>query len=282
MLLAAALAGCGGEDPAVGRLVVTPTTLRLPHGEVRPLALAWTPSRELYGHEGEGAPLVFVHLLARPGSVLRTFDHPFPQHWHPGAPVRYEIDLHQSALAPPLQAGRYRLTIGLYQPAGQRWPLETAGEEVGRREYAVAEVEVPPAGAGAPKFAFAGPWLAIEPGADVQMLARRWLTGDGTLQVRSAPGTGELSIVLRIPEAKGAGERLVLEPGVAAPGVVVSGSCGGEEIGITGSGQHQVRLPVEAEAVPCDVRFDGNFHLENPASPHHRVVALEGLAWAPR
>jgi len=281
LALAAVLAGCGGEDPAVGRLEVTPTRLRLPHGGVRPLVLTWTPARELYGREREGAPLVFVHLLERPGIVLRTFDHPFPQRWRPGRPVRYEVELYQSALGGPLPPGRYQLTVGLYQAGGQRWPLETAGKEVGKREYAVAEVEVPPPGEGVPAFFFAGKWLPIEAGADVQMLARRWLTGDGALQVRSAPGAGELWVVLRIPEGTGAGERLVLEPRAAAPGVVVSSTCGGEEIGITGPGPHEVRLPVREGAAPCEVRFDGNFALESAGSPHRHMVALEGLAWAP-
>ena len=281
LVLAAAFAGCGGEDPVAGRLEVTPTRLTLPHGSVRPLVLTWTPARELYGREREGPPLVFVHLLERPGIVLRTFDHPFPRRWRPGTPVRYEVDLYQSALGETLPAGRYQLTVGLYEAGGRRWPLETAGKEVGKREYAVAEVEVPPPGEGVPAFAFAGPWLPVEPGADVQMLARRWLTGDGALQVRSAPGTGELWLVLRIPEATGAGERLVLEPGAAAPGILVSSTCGGEEIGITGPGPHEVRLPVRADAAPCSVRFDGNFGLESAGSPHRHMVALEGLAWAP-
>ncbi len=274
--LALAVLGCAGESP-VARLEVSPPTLTLPHGQVRPLTLVWTPVEAL--EEVEGPPLVFVHLLSEPGRPLRTFDHPFPRDWRPGTPVRYELPLHQSALAPPLPAGGYRLTVGLYQAGGRRWPLAVQGEEIDGREYLAAAVEVP-AEAPGPRFGFAGPWLEVEPGEDLQMLARRWLLGDGALGVRDAPGAGALWMTLRIPEGGRAGERLVLEPGAAEPGVVLSGTCSEVETGITGRGTHEVRLPVAAGAPPCEVRFDVNFHLVTEGSPHRRTVALEGLAWA--
>jgi hypothetical protein len=275
------LGGCGKDAP-VASLEVSPPAVFLPRGELHTLTLAWTPTQELYGLETE--PLVFVHLLARPGRVLRTFDHPFPQRWHAGTPVRYDVALHQSALAPPLPPGRYKLTVGLYQAHGKRWPLEVAGEEVDDREYAVAEVEVPPEtpAGGGPQFVFAGPWLPAEPGSDLQVLARRWLAGDGALRLRGAAGAGSLWMTLRVPDGKGAGEELVLEPGVVSPGVTLSGTCSGVEMGISGPGQHEVRMPVRDGAGPCEVRFDANFHLRTQGSPHLRTVALEGLAWAPR
>lgn len=273
-----ALGSCG-EDAPVASLEVSPAAIRLPHGHLRPLTLAWTPAEELYGREGE--PLVFVHLIERPGRVLRTFDHSFPERWHPGTPVRYDLPIRQSALAPPLPPGRYRLTVGLYQAGGGRWPLETAGEEVDGREYAVAEVEVPAEVAG-PEFGFAGPWLPVEAGSDLQVLARRWLAGDGVLRVGPIAGAGSLWLLLRIPEGTGSGEELVLESGAAEPGVTLTGSCSGVEMAITGRGPHEVRMPMRADAGPCEVRFDANFHLRVAGSPHLRTVALEGLAWAPR
>jgi hypothetical protein len=274
------LAGGCGEDAPVARLEVSPPVVELPHGQVRPLTLAWTPTEELYGREGD--PLVFVHLLERPGQVLRTFDHPFPRRWHPGTPIRYDVALHQSALAPPLPPGRYKVTVGLYQARGGRWPLETAGQEVDGREYAVAEVAVPASPPAGPRFGFAGPWLEVEPGGDLQMLARRWLAGDGVLTVSNVPGPGSLWMMLLIPEGGGDGRELVLEPGAASPGVTLSGTCSGVETGITGPGPHEVRLPVAAAAGRCDVRFDANFLLQTAGSPQPRTVALEGLGFAPR
>ncbi len=284
VLLAAAAVAAGGtlggcsSDAPVARLEVSPPVVQLPHGHVRTLTLAWTPTEDLYGREGD--PLVFVHLLERPGHVLRTFDHPFPQRWHPGTPVRYEVPLHQSALAPALPPGRYRLTAGLYQARGGRWPLETAGEEVDGREYAVAEVEVPAKPPAGPRFSFVGPWLATEPGGDLQMLARRWLAGDGVLQVRDAPGPGSLWMMLLIPAA-GEGRELVLEPGAASPRVAISSTCSGVDTAISGPGPHEVRMPVPAAAGPCDVRFDTNYEYREMGSGRRLTVALEGLGWTP-
>jgi hypothetical protein len=276
--LGLAALGCAGGDSPVGRLEVSPAAVTLPHGQARPLTLSWTPAEALAGLEGE--PLVFVHLLSEPGRPLRTFDHPFPRDWRPGTPVRYELPIHQSALAPPLPAGSYRLTVGLYAAGGRRWALEAPGEEIDGGEYAVATVEVPAESPG-PRFGFAGPWLEVEPGDDLQMLARRWLLGDGALRLRDAPGAGTLAMTLRIPEGGRPGERLVLDPGAAEPGVVLAGTCSEVETGITGRGTHEVRLPVAAGAPPCAVRFDVNFHLVTEGSLHRRTVALEGLAWTP-
>src|SRR5262245_39249838 len=104
--LAGWLAGCGGPQTPVAQLTVEPRQVTLPPAQVRPLRLTWTPSAALEGEE----PTVFIHLLDADSKVVRTFDHSFPERWREGTPVSYDVDLYQSALAPPLPAGQYRLT----------------------------------------------------------------------------------------------------------------------------------------------------------------------------
>src|SRR5262249_10180534 len=156
------------------------------YGEIRDLRLEWTPRAPLTKLHGK--PKVFLHLLERPGRVKRTFDHPLPESWVPGRPQKYEVPLYQSALGPALPAGKYTLSLGLYDDSGgYRWPLD-AGPDIGTREYSVATVLVPPGEAGKPRFDFSGGWEPPVSGQDQQILARRWLAGDGTIRVGGAEG----------------------------------------------------------------------------------------------
>jgi hypothetical protein len=281
LLLSAVLAsGCGGEDPAVASVEVSPSTVRLAYPTVQPIRLAWAPSAAL-----EAEPLVFVHLLDEEGAVLRTFDHPFPRRWRPGEPVEYEVKLYQSALAPPLPPGRYRLTLGLYEAGGERWPLAGLGEPVARREYPAAEVEVPAEPAG-PALSFSPSWLAVEPGADRQVLARRWVNGRGAIGLsglNELAGPGAVWMVVRIPPADAANEDLVFEGGASAQSVLVRSECGGSETGISGPGAHELILPVEQ--VPpdgaCRIVLLPNFHLAPRGPGSNRSVVLENLGWVP-
>lgn len=278
LLLSAALAaGCGGEDPAVGTVEVSPSTVRLAHPTVQPIRLAWAPSAAL-----EAEPLVFVHLLDEQGAVLRTFDHPFPRRWRPGEPVEYEVKLYQSALAPPLPPGRYRLTLGLYGAGGERWPLAGLGEPVARREYPAVEVEVPAEPVG-PEIGFSPSWLAVEPGADRQVLARRWVNGRGAIRLSDLQEPGGVWMVVRIPPADAANEDLVFDGGASAQSVLVRSDCGGSETGISGVGAHELILPVET--VPpdgaCRIVLLPSFHLKSRGAGPNRSVVLENLAWVP-
>jgi hypothetical protein len=277
LVVAACLAGCRGEPPAVARLSVEPHTVRLGFPELREVRFDWQPVAAL---SGGASPTVFVHLLDGKGRVLRTFDHPFPGAWQEGVPSAYEVKLYQSALAAPLAAGRYRLTAGLYGAHGMRWPL-AAGPPVAREEYQVAEVEVPPP-AGGPRFLYSGAWLPSEPGGDRQLLARRWLAGEGTLEVRDMPGPGSVWIVLSIPDGKGPGEQLVFDPGANTPSVLVDGSCGGAETGLSGSGRHEAEIAADGSAHGgvCQLHLKPNFVLLVHGQPR-RSVALDTLAWAP-
>jgi hypothetical protein len=280
LVVAACLAGCRGEPPAVARLTVEPHDVQLGFPHLRQVRFNWQPIASL-GPGAEGAaPVVFVHLLDREGKVLRTFDHPFPVAWQEGVPASYEVRLYQSALAPPLAAGRYRLSAGLYGAHGMRWPL-AAGLRIARDEYEVAGVEVPPPGPG-PRFGYSGAWLPSEPGGDRQLLARRWLAGVGAIEVRDLPGPGTIWLVLSIPDGKGEGEQMVFDAGANTPSVLVSGSCGGTETGLSGSGRHEVEVAVDpsAHGGVCELRLRPNFTLLVHGRPR-RSVALDALAWAP-
>ena len=273
-----AFSGCGGEPTAVAKLTVSPSTVRLPPREVTLLELSWEPKSAL-GTKA-GAPIVFVHLVDDRDTVLRTFDHPFPGEWKPGTPVSYEIKLFQSALAQPLPAGKYRLTVGLYGKEGERWPLEGAGKKVGRHEYHAATVTAPPKGKG-PRFSFSQQWLPTEPGTDRQVVARRWLVGRGALRVSGVREKGTLWLALQIPRP-GSGDKVVFEDGAAQPAATVTSSCG-VEANVSGEGVHDVELPIEpaAEEDTCRLNVKANFHLEPRQGGPQRAVSLETLAWIP-
>src|SRR6185295_14074542 len=139
-LAAASLAAsCGGKPTPVARVEAEPHQLRVPFSQYQTLHLTWTPTAPL----DEEQPTVFVHLLDDRRKVIRTFDHAFPQRWREGTPVSYDVKLYQSALAPPLPAGKYKVTLGLYGKDRKRWALDGLGEPTGREEYTVAEVEAP-------------------------------------------------------------------------------------------------------------------------------------------
>src|SRR5579885_989601 len=141
---AGGLLGCGKPAP-VGQVEVRPQSLKLGYPEMRDLHLAWGPNVAL--DPADGQPTVVLPLRDAHGQIVRTYDHPFPGAWQEGTPVPDGVRVFQSALAPPLPAGKYQLTLGLYgNKSGKRWPLDVAGEDLGRHEYRVAEVEVlPPA-----------------------------------------------------------------------------------------------------------------------------------------
>jgi hypothetical protein len=292
-LAAGLFAGCGGQQTPVAQVVVEPRQVSLPFAEVRPLRLTWTPSAAL---EGE-TPTVFIHLLDGDRKVVRTFDHPFPQRWREGTPVSYEIDLYQSAMAPPLPAGKYPLTLGLYDKEGKRWALDGLGEpKAGRNEYDAAMVEVP-AGKPKPRVAFSANWLPVEPGGDRQVLARRWMASRAAIRLIDQPGPGTVWMVVRIPPVDLPDTRLVLDPGATAPSVRVVSHCGtggseegdgdkdgegGSETSLTGPGMHEVELAVDAPPPNgfCRVLLSSNFLLEpTTAVARKRSISLENIAW---
>jgi hypothetical protein len=289
-------AGCSRKAPDAGRLEVQPHAVTLPYPQLTTIHLTWTPAAPPGSGDTPSQPLVFLHLLGAKGEVVRTFDHPFPQRWLEGAPVPYDVKLYQSALAPPLDPGKYRLSVGLYDHNGKRWALEGLGEPIGRQEYLAAEVEVPPQPAG-PRLAFSPAWLPLEAGSDKQVVARRWLAPQpGEIRVESPPGPGTLWLSFRIPPGDGANEKVVYHDASAnTPGAVVRDSCGGVETGISGPGPHGVEMPVAPPGPPpagppaqpdnaCRISVIPNFHIvatEVPPPHPPRSLALDNAAWIP-
>jgi hypothetical protein len=290
LVLVAALSwcamGCHHQAPAAGRLEVQPRSITLPYPQLVTVRLAWTPAASAGGEDSPSAPLVFLHLLGPKGQVLRTFDHPFPQHWVAGTPVSYDVKLYQSALAPALDPGTYRLTVGLYDQGGRRWALEGLGEPIARQEYVAAEVQVPaqpqPAG---PRLEFSPAWLPLAAGSDKQVVARRWLADQpGEMRVQAIPGPGTLWLSFRIPPGDGPSDKLVYHDTTTnTPSVVVRGTCGAVETGISGPGPHDVDMPIEAAGPDgvCRISLVPNFHILSPGQPAIRSVSLETAAYSP-
>jgi hypothetical protein len=281
---ALSLFGCRHQAPVVAGLEVQPHVVSLAYPQLATVHLTWTPNAGAAG-ETPSEPLVFVHLLDAKHQVLRTFDHPFPQHWAAGTPIAYDVKLFLSALAPPIDPGRYHLTIGLFDPSGKRWALSGLGEPVGRDEYQAAEVDVQPQPAG-PHVAFSDAWQPLEAGSDKQVVAHRWLADQpGEIRVDTIPGPGTLWLSFRIAAGDGAGEKLTLhDPGSNSPAAVVRDTCGGVETGISGTGRHDVEMPVDGPGAGgvCVITLTPNFHVVTANHPERtRSVAVDNVAWIP-
>lgn len=272
-------AACKKEESPVVKVQGSPGTLQLPHGRVEKVEITWTPTKAI---EAE-APTVFVHLLDSDKKVVRTFDHPFPQAWTVGTPVSYDIKVFQSALAPPLAAGKYLLAMGLYYKDGKRWALEGLPAAGGRDEYQLAEVTVP-AKASGPTFALAPTWSPLEEGGDRQVVARRWMLNRGAIRLVDQSEPGTVWMVVHIPEEKTAGYTMVYDKDATTPVAKAIGSCGGTEMSVSGPGQHEIELAVEAPPADgfCRILLTANFALK-PTTPAgtSRSISLDNLAWIP-
>jgi len=240
-LVAVLTTGCGDSAPPVGSVAVEPATTALPYPGSRQVELAWGPKEGL--DAASARPRVFVHLLPEgEKEVLRTFDHPLPETWRAGSDIRYPLELYQSMLGPPLAEGTYRLTVGLYDE-DQRWPLE-GGEEAGRREYAVAQVEVPAAQPeNLPKLEYEGNWSPLMAGTDRQVLGFRYVGADATLRITEVPEDGTLGISLEINPVPEGFDRVsaTVAPASGADGAEPGENSDGEdatspEVGSAGAG----------------------------------------------
>lgn len=282
LLMAALSASCAAGPPPVAVLTVSPTEVSIGFPEVAPLQLSWEPRGPLEG--ATGAARVFVHVYSQAGKVLRTFDHPFPKPWREGERVEYEIEIHQSALGPPLAAGEYHVSVGLYDTSGRRWPLSTSGEEVSDREYQVARLRIDDGG-GVPMFRFSEGWKPAVPGTDQQVLGRRWLASRGSIAVTGLTSVGTVRLRLLVPAPEPGERRLVVDPRFSETRVLVASTCGGGEIELTGVGVHEIDVPVfESAHEPtreCEIDFTPNFHLLSSGTTESRAVLLDQLSWRP-
>lgn len=282
IVLLSAVWSCEKAAEPVAKVSARPSTVQLPYPGYASLELEWDMRAPLASIQGE--PLVFVHLIDSDGSVERTFDHPLPFAWEPGTSKTYSISLYQSGLAPPLEAGSFRLGLGLYDATGQRWALTESGEAVANLEYQVASVSTEGDPADVPMFYFSPSWLPLEAGTDVQIMGRRWLTGEGTIRVAEVPGSGSVWLSLKISEAVAGREELAMNEGEVEPGVTVGGTCGGEAASIQGYGSHQLEVPVRADAegqLPseCEIILQPNFQIVEVDTLTRRSVGLEVLSW---
>lgn len=272
---------CGVASDPAGRLSVSPSVLELGYPTHAALEFDWQMSRALEGLSGELR--VFVHLLDKQGEVVRTFDHALPEPWRIGSSQKYPIVLTQSALAPPLSEGSYKVTVGLYDAGGNRWPLVTSGSETGRDEYEVAEIRALESARGIPRFSFSSSWMPVEGGTDLQVLARRWLAADGAIRVGRLRRPGALRIAVVIPEEGGRLLEPVLAEGAAEQSITITTTCGSAEVVVSGAGVHTVSLPLEPPedgGGVCEVNFSANYHLPSRDSDERRTLVLEGLSWS--
>ena len=260
MLLATLLQGCASPEP-VGRLRASPQTLSLGVAEWKRLRLDWEPLAPL--DRVHGTPTVFVHVSDRTGRTHLTFDHPLPRPWARHQEQSYEIDLFQSALADALPPGTYRLTVGLYDDDwGHRWPLLTDGEEIDRREYVVATVEVPERH-DTPRFSFEGDWLPLEPGDSQQILARRCLTGSGSIRIGGIAPDDSFLLLIYVGDTPGRSPRLRVEV-----------DCIDLHRSLATGPQHRLEIGPPFEVEDCEIRLTPDPVTSSPAR-----MCVEGMAW---
>lgn len=263
---------CAEELPVVGRVDVEPSQIRLLYPGFSEYHLEWAAEAPLEGRQG--ALRSSVHLVSTDGTVLRTFDQPVDLEWTPGASGRSRQMLYQSALGPPLAAGSYRLEIGLYDTGGSGWKVASQG----------ATVLVEDSTAGFPAFYFSPEWEPIEGGTDLQILGRRWLRSDGVLRLGELTEPGTLWLQLAIPSPIEGEQELRLEAGAEVPRIVIRDLCAEREETLSGSGSHQVLLPIRPPADPsvppeCEIAIDANYSLLAVEDRVRRTVGLESLSW---
>ena len=282
MLVMLGVAACQPQEP-VARLQASPRTLTLPYPHTATLELTWQPLRPLDIPTSE--LIVFVHLIDQEGKVQRTFDHPFPEAWAEGNEVRYPLDLHQSAIAPPIPPGNYKLTVGLYAASGRRWPLEVDAPEVDDEEYALIEVDIPYPVMATPRFTFSDAWKAPQDTGFRQIMAHRWLSEEqAELMIWGIDRPGEAVLRFTIPQLQEQALRLRTTTSDTVPAVAIASDCGGVQGQLSGYGSHEIRIAVQASVTGqrCTVRFSPGFYFVNSESSRRFSALLESTTWVPR
>lgn len=273
---------CEAAPAPVGSVSIEPAELALPYPGFVNLTVAWDMTEALAGESDDA--MVFLHLLDSEGAVERTFDHPLPFDWQVGASRTYDVMLYQSALAPPLEAGTYQLTLGLYGRDGERWTLAGGAPEVADREYQVGQIDTAGTATQVPMFYFSPSWLPLEAGTDVQILGRRWLTDEGSIRIAEIPAAGAVWLSLRLSEPRESVEELSMIETGGVPGFSLASTCGGDEQVASGYGLHQFLVPVTGGgdgALPaeCEITIRPNFQIVEVNTLTRRSVGLEILSW---
>jgi hypothetical protein len=197
-LLFAALAvlACRERAP-VAAVQAEPKAISLAHGECATIRTTWQILRPL--DDLEGSPTVFVHLYHRDRRTQRTFDHGLQFAWQPQSRREHSFVVCHSELARPIPADPYVLRVGLYDNrSGDRWPLQTAGEELAKSAYGLTEVKIPlerlPS-----HYTFSGRWSDVPASeATQQHPGGRILTGEGSISVEGAPAPGYLVTLIDV------------------------------------------------------------------------------------
>lgn len=251
------LTACGEDAPPVATLSVdsAPSELAFPGSET--IVLRWEVAPEL-ATDVVGST-VFVHLLDERGNLFRTFDHPFPESWSPGAVVQDEVELYQSVLGPPLAEGMYQLTAGILDRNGQRLPLATDGEHRGRYEYTLATVNVPST-VPLVELEFEGDWEPVEVGSDRQTLGRRWFGRHAQIVIRGCESGDRALLWVEIPRPSGPRSGFALDEGATVPEVEITTSGASQVMVMSGSGLHRRHAVLEPEADgECRLSVTSNF-----------------------
>lgn len=283
-IVLALIVGCSPAPEPVGEVNIDPEQVNLTFPGYTPVRLHWKMTSDLGPDVTD--PMVFVHILDSGGGIARTYDHPLPGEWAAGREDEYMIALYQSALAPSLPDGTYRLTVGLYDGAGMRWPLVSTGGAVAGTEHQVGEVVVDSESTQVPTFFFSPSWLTLEAGSDAQVLGRRWFADESTIRVANLPGEGSLWLRIRIPKVETGEAELILNEGETEARVDIAGSCSATETAVVGVGSHEVRVQVgagEEGLMPeeCELALTPNFRVVQENALAQRSAALELLAWSP-
>jgi len=235
------LIACSREDPAIGDVQVSPTTLLVRPGQCVPLKFTWMPRLPL--EKRDGTPRVFVHVFDGPHNLVRTFDHTLPFQWTAGREKSYEIDICHSAIAPALNAGPHLLKIGIYDDAiGYRWPLNASGIDTGNRSYQVGGVSVPASSGSIPRFSFDGGWHPVESAGDKQIVSRRQFRTGVKLGVSGITRPGVLKMMVRPSEKSGA--------------LTITPTCGLQPLTFATPTLHTVEIPIAAApGGNCEFQF---------------------------
>jgi hypothetical protein len=238
---------CRQEEQPAAHVSIEPANIVIRHGHCATVTLQWEMLRPLDRLRGQ--PFVFVHLLERAHKVKRTFDHALPA--QASALTQYPFDICLSAIAPPVEPvepGRYILGAGLFDSEwGYRWPLATAGADLGEREYSLGTITVEPNGDPG-RIEFRGGWRAPENVRDRQVVVRRTTMRDASILV---------------VERRGENLRLAMRTSGEA---TIGSKCGAQEMRVN-AGEHVVELRA------CD---GAEIKFQPKAGT---LIALESVAW---